>query len=327
MRYIVYGAGAIGATIGAKLQQDGADVTLIARGEHFERLRDDGLRFRSPGGEVDLRVDCADTAAAAKPAPGDVVLLTMKGQDTQRALAELVAIEGSERLLVVCAQNGVENERLALRLFPRTYGMFVYLAAEHLRPGEVSAFSEPCVGALDLGCAPHGSDEAAERIAGDLSNAGFSSRALAQIMPWKYAKLLSNLANAIGAILGPDADRGDLDERARQEAVQCFEAAGIDYVEKAELERRTSEISPQRAIGGHEHSGSSSVQSLQRRTGAIESDYLNGEIVLLGRLHGVQTPVNEALMRVARRMARERLQPGELGVEAIAEQLARDRDR
>jgi 2-dehydropantoate 2-reductase len=322
MRYIVYGAGAIGATIGAKLHQSGVDVTLIARGEHYERLREDGLRFRSPAAETLLRIECVDSPAAAKPEPGDVVFLTMKSQDTQRALAELVAIEGSERLLVVCAQNGVENERLALRLFPRVYGMFVYLAAEHLQPGEVSAFSEPCVGALDLGRIPRGSDEAAERTAADLRDAGFSSRALAQIMPWKYAKLLSNLANAIGAILGPDADRGDLAERARQEAVRCLEAAGIDYVERAELERRTSVISPQRAVGGHEHSGSSSVQSLQRRTGAIESDYLNGEIVLLGRLHGVQTPVNDALMRVARRMARERLQPGELGAVAVAEQLA-----
>jgi 2-dehydropantoate 2-reductase len=322
MRYIVYGAGAIGATIGAKLHQIGAEVTLIARGEHFERLRDDGLRFHSPAGEMLLQIDCVDTPAAAEPESGDVVLLTMKGQDTQRALAELVAIEGSERLLVVCAQNGVENERLALRLFPKAYGMFVYLAAEHLQPGEVSAFSEPCAGALDLGHLPRGSDEAAERIAADLRDAGFSSRALAEIMPWKYAKLLSNLANAIGAIFGPDADRGDLAERAKQEAVRCFEAAGIGYVERAELERRTSVISPPRVVGGHKHSGSSSVQSLQRRTGAIESDYLNGEIVLLGRLHAVQTPINDALMRLARRMARERLQPGELGAEAVAEQLA-----
>jgi 2-dehydropantoate 2-reductase len=322
MRYIVYGAGAIGATIGAKLHQRGSDVTLIARGEHFARIQEDGLRLRSPDHDVLLHPRCVETPAAAEPAPGDVVVMAMKSQDTAAALSQLAAVEHAERLLVVCAQNGVENERLALRLFPCVYGVFVYLAAEHLRPGEVSAFSEPCVGALDLGRAPRGSDDAAERIAADLCEAGFSSRAPAEIMPWKYAKLLSNLANAIGAILGPDADAGDLAESAREEALRCFQAAGIAHVEREELERRTSVISAPRAVAGHEHSGSSSVQSLQRRTGAIESDYLNGEIVLLGRTHGVATPVNDALARLARRMARERLQPGELGASAVADRLA-----
>jgi 2-dehydropantoate 2-reductase len=324
VRYIVYGAGAIGATIGAKLYQSGFEVTLIARGEHLERVRRDGLRLRSPEEDVVLPVACVEGPAAAEPRPGDVVVLAMKSQDTRQALAELVELDGSEQLLVVCAQNGVENERLALRLFPRTYGMFVYLAAEHLRPGEVSAFSAPCVGALDLGRVPAGSDQAAKQIAADLRAAHFSSNALAEIMPWKYAKLLSNLANAIGAILGPEADGSELAERAREEALRCFAAAGIVYVERAELERRTSTISAPRAIDGHEHSGSSSAQSLQRSTGTIESDYLNGEIVLLGRLHRVETPVNAALARLARRMARERLQPGALGEAAVAEQLAQN---
>jgi 2-dehydropantoate 2-reductase len=44
--------------------------------------------------------------------------------------------------------------------------------------------------------------------------------------------------------------------------------------------------------------------------GAIEADYLNGEIVLLGREHGVPTPVNELPCRLANRMAREEPSPG-----------------
>jgi 2-dehydropantoate 2-reductase len=253
----------------------------------------------------------------------DVVFLTMKTQDTGRALDELAHLDGAEHLIVVCAQNGVENERLALRLFPLVYGMFVYLAAEHLRPGVVSAFSAPCVGVLDLGRVPAGADPVAEQIAADLRSAGFASRADAEIMPWKYAKLLSNLANAIGAILGPDADDGDLAERTRQEALHCYREAGIAHVDREQVQVRTSAASAMRAVAGHEHSGSSTVQSLQRGAGAVESDYLNGEIVLLGRSHGVATPVNAALARLARRMALEGLQPGELGHEAITAELAR----
>jgi 2-dehydropantoate 2-reductase len=125
------------------------------------------------------------------------------------------------------------------------------------------------------------------------------------------------------AVLGPDVDGGDLAERARQEALHCYREAGIAYVDREQVQVRTSAASAMRAVAGHEHSGSSTVQSLQRGAGAVESDYLNGEIVLLGRSHGVATPVNAALARLARRMALEGLQPGELGHEAITAELAR----
>jgi 2-dehydropantoate 2-reductase len=117
-------------------------------------------------------------------------------------------------------------------------------------------------------------------------------------------------------------DDEQLAGRARQEALRCYEAAGITFVERDEVRARTAAISPLRSVHGHAHSGSSSVQSLQRATGAIETDYLNGEIVLLGRTHGVATPVNEALMRLARRMARDGLQPGALGPRAVEDDLA-----
>ena len=58
--------------------------------------------------------------------------------------------------------------------------------------------------------------------------------------------------------------------------------------------------------------GGSSWQSLQRGTGTIETNYLNGEIVLLGRLHDVPTPVNALLQRVANDAARRKLPPGSM---------------
>ena len=63
-------------------------------------------------------------------------------------------------------------------------------------------------------------------------------------------------------------------------------------------------------VGGGGRPGGSSWQSLVRGTGAIETDYLTGEIVLLGRLHGVPTPVNTLLQSLTRQAAEQRLQPG-----------------
>ena len=58
--------------------------------------------------------------------------------------------------------------------------------------------------------------------------------------------------------------------------------------------------------------GGSSWQSLARGTGTVEADYLNGEIVLLGRLHGVPTPANETARRLVQRAARQRTAPGSM---------------
>jgi 2-dehydropantoate 2-reductase len=65
-------------------------------------------------------------------------------------------------------------------------------------------------------------------------------------------------------------------------------------------------------IDGTPRGGGSSWQSLNRGTGTIEADYLNGEIALLGRLHGVPTPLNDLLQRLANGFARERRAPGSL---------------
>jgi len=63
-------------------------------------------------------------------------------------------------------------------------------------------------------------------------------------------------------------------------------------------------------VPGLTREGGSSWQSLVGGTGSIEADYLNGEICLLGRLHGVPTPVNELLRRRANAAATAQLAPG-----------------
>jgi 2-dehydropantoate 2-reductase len=81
-------------------------------------------------------------------------------------------------------------------------------------------------------------------------------------------------------------------------------------------------MSPQRPAGGHAHAGWSTWQSLARGAGRIETDYLNGEIVLLGRQHGVPTPVNEVLQRLSNRLAAARRSPGSLAPAELRAALA-----
>ena len=314
MRYIVYGAGAVGGAIGGRLFEHGRDVVLIARGAHRDAIAANGLTLNSPDGSVTHAVPVVGAPSEIEFRDGDVVILGMKTQDTAAALDALAAV-ASATTPVVCAQNGVENERLALRRFANVYGMCVMLPATHLEPAHVDVNSSPVSGILDLGRVPRGVDATAETVAADLSASSFSSQADPAIMRRKYAKLLMNLGNSLDAAAGGDARaNSELGRRARREALAVFAAAGIDLASQEEDAARRGNLLTMRPIAGHGRSGSSSWQSLARGTGSIESDYLNGEIVLLGREHDIPTPVNELLRSVANRMARNGEQPGSMSV-------------
>jgi 2-dehydropantoate 2-reductase len=321
MRFMVYGAGAIGGAIGGRLFEAGHDVTLVARGDHLRALRDEGLTLASPDGSATLRPPAVGHPAEAGLRDGDVVILAMKSQDTGAALADL-APHAPPGIRVLCAQNGVNNERVALRLFPHVYGVAVMLPATHLQPGVVVAHLAPTTGLLDLGRYPEGVDAVAEEVSAALSGATFGSQARPDIMRWKYRKLILNLGNAVEALCGPGAARSaPLVRMARAEGEACLQAAGIDAVSIEDDKTRRGDLFHVRPVPGHERQGGSSWQSVARGLRSIETDYLTGEIVLLGRLHRVPTPVNELLQRLANRMVAEGRPPGSVAAEDVLARL------
>ncbi|HEV7936040.1 MAG TPA: 2-dehydropantoate 2-reductase [Actinomadura sp.] len=319
MRFIVYGAGAVGGVIGARLFQAGHDVTLIARGPHLAALREHGLLLETPDEAVRLRIPVAGHPGEVSYRPGDVVLLAMKTQDTAEALRALAASAPSE-IVVVCAQNGVENERLALRAFARVYGVCVVLPAAHLRPGVVQVYSAPVAGVLDVGRYPEGADDTALAIVSAFRDGGFRSDVRPDVMTFKYGKLLANLGNAAEVVCGPGEAMREIADLARREGAACLRAAGIGFTE-ADM-GVYADVLRLRPVNDRHRFGGSSVQSLQRATGTVEADYLNGEIVLLGRRHGVPTPVNDLLRRLANEMARRRRPPGLVAPEEFLTRLA-----
>ncbi len=336
MRFVVYGAGAIGGVIGARLHQGGHDVALIARGRHLAAIQAGGLVLETPLGRETLRLPAAaDPAELDIGRPGDVVLLAVKGQDTVGALDALRAAApdapraaapdalrapAAKPAPIVCLQNGVENERLALRRQASVYGAVVMLPAAHLEPGIVRAYGTRLTGIVDVGHYPRGRDELCDQIGAALGASRLLSRPQADIMRLKYAKLVLNLANAVSALCGPGEDAEAITERARAEARAVLDQAGIDFhdPEVDDLRGRWERIGVE-PIGGEGPPPSSSWQSLARGAGSMETDYLNGEIVLLGRLHGVPTPVNAALCTLAARQVREGAPPGSVAPEQVLE--------
>jgi 2-dehydropantoate 2-reductase len=336
MRYVIVGAGAVGGTIGGRLAQHGAEVVLMARGRHAEALAAEGLRLITPDGEENLRLPVVAQPADLQLSAHDALVLATKTQDSAAVLSDLAGLPvagtsgvAAELIPVLCAQNGVENERLALRRFAHVYGVCVMLPASHLEPGVVQSQGSPYSGLLDLGRYPRGLDVTASTVAADLASSGFVSEPVEDVMRWKYAKLLRNLGNAVDALCGSrngtneTAGAEELLRGARQEARNCFAAAGLDVVPADEWTSHRGglvEISP---VAGQQRLGGSTWQSLARGAGSVEADYLNGEIVLLGRLHGIATPVNAVLQEQVNAAARRHMAPGTLDVDVLVEAVRR----
>ena len=307
-RYVIYGAGAIGGTIGARLHMAGEAVVLIARGEHARALAESGMEFVHPGGKERLQIPVVTHPRELESGPDDRVLLCMKSQHTAGALTDMCAT-GLNENPVFCVQNGVANERLAARVCPRVYATVVNLPAMHLEPGRIASYADAPGGVLDTARYPGSADALATDFCAALTKAGFSAAAVATVMAQKYAKLLVNLGNALELLLGDSADYRPAGKTLRAEALACFAAAGIDYVPLREYIERNNRIYTSVDLAAAPRQGGSTYQSLQRGAAEVETDYLNGEIVLLGQLHEVPTPANALVQRLARDVISGKLEP------------------
>jgi 2-dehydropantoate 2-reductase len=139
VKFVVLGAGAIGAYVGACLARGGSDVTLVARGEHLRALREHGVQVQSPRGDFEAHppaTDDWDVLAAA-----DVVFLGLKAYSLPEAAPRLGALLRREAT-VIAAQNGIP-----WWYFQSHGGLLDGLVLESVDPGGV------ITGALPVGCA------------------------------------------------------------------------------------------------------------------------------------------------------------------------------
>lgn len=308
MRFVLFGVGAIGGMLGGKLARAGYDCVGIARGKHLEALQKDGLTIETPSGDEHAKFPCVASAAEIKFTDDDIVIISVKTQDFMSA-CEKLRDAGVHKQPILCAQNGVEAERMALRMFPNVYGICVRLPTNFDRPGVIQSWGHPHPGNLDIGRFPKGKDAACDKVVAALIKAGYLAEAHPDIMIPKYDKLLGNLSNAPTAVFGRTPVADDYFKIMKKEGEAVYKAAGIDTFDPTMVGRPPKAMT-ETPIKGKKRPGTSSWQSLIRGTGTMESDYLNGEIILLGRLHGVPTPANDFFCRLAQKMATSGAAPG-----------------
>jgi 2-dehydropantoate 2-reductase len=152
VRVAVFGAGAVGGYLGARLARGGSDVTFIARGAHLDAMRERGLTLVTPEGDRST-VAVKATDDPAEIGPVDVVLFLVKSYDTDSAAQRLRPLIG-EGTGVLSLQNGVDNEpKIAAAVgAEHVLGGAAYILAAIEAPGVVrSGRARIVVGELEPG--------------------------------------------------------------------------------------------------------------------------------------------------------------------------------
>src|SRR5271154_1916670 len=235
MKILIMGAGGVGAYYGARLQQAGEEVVFGARGENLQAMREHGLEIQSYKGDLKLKVTATDDPKEF--APYGLVLFAVKSYDTEAAAKQLVGTLAPDGILMTI-QNGVENEEILCRYFPResVMGGNSRVGAEVIAPGKVM---HTAIGAIEFGELDGRITPRAEHLAEIFQRAGILGELTTDLKTIRWYKLMGNNGtnpvcalslSTIGQILG-DEDGYELSRTLMAEAITVGRAEGANVNE------------------------------------------------------------------------------------------------
>jgi 2-dehydropantoate 2-reductase len=309
MRVGVVGAGAIGRFLAAEISEGGAPVAVLARrpgARPISATRVDG-RPVVPSAPLEI------TTSPSLLAPCDVVLVAVKGSDTQAA-AEMLATVLSADAVVVSMQNGLSSAPRLRRVLGGlrvaggvvTYNVFLD-ASGHVR--------QATSGPLLVEALPPPRGLVLAELSRVLARGGDRLELRRDIERVQEGKLLVNLNNGVCAAtgLGIAASLRDADARAcfamcLDEGLEIMRAAGRHPARVTALPPALLSLSlrlpdawvsrlAKRLAKVEEAARSSTLQDLDRGR-RTEIDELNGALVLLAEAKGLRAPVNEIVTRI-----------------------------
>lgn len=316
MKIAVLGAGAIGSIVGGLLSKSGEDVTLVGRKAHVEAVNRNGLILEGDSGKTIIQVKAAENLDFQP----DLVLLTVKAQDVVSSVRKVQTL--LSRTQLVTMQNGVRSDDEVAGLLGKEniVSAVVLLNGEFLEPGKASYSRALSTTALLVG---EPFDVRANRL--QSLSALFSKAVRTEISDdirgAHWTKLLQNLNNAVPAATGLSVQEVNQYPQIRElniklmiEGLEVVKRAGIrtapipgfslsliETMAKMPLAESSSVMKSIIESLGKQPILGSTLQSIKR--GKItEVDYLNGEIVNLGKKKGIPTPANSLVVELVHRV-------------------------
>lgn len=307
MKIAIYGTGGVGGYVGGRLAQAGADVHLIARGDHLDALRRDGLRVRSVHGDFDVDVPATDDPGEIGPC--DFVLFTVKSFDTTDAARELQPLLG-ENTAVISLQNGVDNEeKLAAEIGQEhVMGGVAYIFSTIAEPGVIAHTGGPA--SFTMGELDGRRSTRAERLLEWCERADGMSATLSEGIQtdlWKKAAFICAQAGMTAAVRLPvgeirsNRESWEMYRRLVEEVCRVGRATGTELPDETVSE--WMEFADD--LDGESYS---SLHYDMTHGKPMELEALHGTVVRRGRENDVAVPMNEAIYAILRPWAQRNRQ-------------------
>jgi 2-dehydropantoate 2-reductase len=321
MKFLIAGAGAIGAYMGACMARAGQDVTLFARGPHLRAMQEHGVRVKSVDGDFEAHPKIAENLE--KVGLVEVIFLGVKAHGLTQLAPQLKPVLGPDTA-VVGTQNGIpwwffqgwggEHEGMHLeRVDPggtiaaaieprRVLGSIVYFATDIVEPGVVRHTEG---NRISLGEPDGTRSDRSRQIAEALIAAGLRCPVTTRIRQEIWVKILGNVAfNPISALTGAtlvqmarDPDVNALVRRIMEETVAVGAKLGLEV--PITIDQR---IAGAEKVGEHK---TSMLQDLEARR-PIELEAVVGAVVELGDRLNVPMPHTRAVYACTKLLAQTR---------------------
>ncbi|HSN12931.1 MAG TPA: ketopantoate reductase family protein [Propionibacteriaceae bacterium] len=290
----VIGLGAVGASYAARVAETRpeAELRVVASGPRAERLTNDGVVVNG------VRHDFTVVDPDAHVEPADLVMVAVKCHQLAEAVAQIAHHVGPDTV-VLSLLNGITSEATLSAAFPHAYvPLAVAVGIDAVRDEAGVRYST--LGWVEFGDPVPGSRRSAGslRLESLLDEVGLPyvvQSDMRHALWWKFlvnvgVNQVSALLEAPYALVQRPGPARDLMIAAQREVVAVGRAAGVDLSE-ADISRFLDVLA---TLGPHSYTSMAQDAMAHRRT---EVDEFAGQVVALGRRHGIPTPVNDVLLQ------------------------------
>jgi 2-dehydropantoate 2-reductase len=347
-RLAVYGAGAIGGQVGARMFTAGHDVTLIEPwNAQFRAIRESGLRIEDETGSVLHRPRILQPHQLDRLEPVDILFLAVKSYDSSAAM-ETILPHLSPRAWVVSTQNGINEEIIARRVESgRILGIVILINAVLEAPGRIRVSTQSVSRSSNLG-APGayvgeyaGSSGNKAREVARYLNAVWPAKTTEDLVAMRWTKLATSaMVNALSGITGLRSAPLLAEPRVRRIMVRL--AAEVVLAARAHghgIHRVLGNCTPDQVLDAARGLDGAMEQGLSRMSELIspaaatsllqdhwkgritEVDHFNGFVVRKGREKNVPTPVNEEIRQLMKKIERNEVSSGLDLLDPLVERL------
>jgi 2-dehydropantoate 2-reductase len=293
MKILVFGAGAIGSLFAGLLAQAGNDVTLIGRDAHVAAIKNKYLKIE---GAVNTAIKLDAHVTVKQSFKPDLIIITTKSYDTEKAMQDCKPLLRSETR-VLSLQNGLGNEGIIAKYCAHVIGGVTNNGAVYGEAGRI-IYTAPNL--TKIGNYEQKNDAFVLEIAKKFQHAGLNTVVSEDIKKDIFTKLVINGGiNGLAAIA--NVKNGELLKQKKlkdifvgliEEATAVGRAKGVDLAD--DILEQAIEV-----VKKTEETINSTLQDIRNRK-TTELAYINGKIVEYGKEVGVQTPLNNIIVRFSK---------------------------